>query len=309
MPDWSKKIASKIVPAGDISNNSEFVFEFEEKAVLYADKSYAFIVGCYDPDATIQIATLGEKTLNSGKWMTSQPYNVGVMLKSANAETWTPIQNSDIRFEIYSTEFVNEQTFSYEPVDVVDATDLMFSLLDENFVGTNTSYSMTLLDASPVITMEVDPLTPYEIGYKYTGKVGLNATLKSNGLFSPTVSTDAQIMVGKVDQTSSYTSVGFEFDPDAYKIVVMVDRLSDGTSSSDVQIQILNSGSWNWVPMTLTSSDFIEDGWYEDTYELIIADHVPDVTQEISRVRINLDSNDVDDRIIIQSLRLNTLNL
>ena len=308
-PDNDKILTVQNYRAGDIADDSSFVYDFAEKMTMEAGKSYAFVIGCEDPNATVHVATLGERTLDSGEWMTTQAYTDGVMFNSSNDQTWSALQKSDMRFEISSTSFESARSFEFVPVNVTDATDLMFLSVSNKSTGNNISYDISLLDLGPKVIENVAPFEQIPLGQEYTGQVQLIANMTSDGQSSPELNLDGEIVAGKVEVDSTYTSVGFKFDPTDEKIVVYCDRISPGASSYTVEVQILQAGAWNWVPVPLDTSEMIGEDWYEDKFELDIQGETPDVNQNITRVRLNLSSGNVYDRIILSSLRLNTLNL
>lgn len=68
---------------------------------------YAMVLLTDDPIHAVGLAQLGRFDSNANAFVTSQPYTIGTMLKSSNASTWTPVQDSDLTFRIYGANFTS----------------------------------------------------------------------------------------------------------------------------------------------------------------------------------------------------------
>lgn len=68
---------------------------------------YAMVLLTDDPTHAVGLAELGKFDSNVGAFVTSQPYTIGTMLKSSNASTWTPVQESDLTFRMYGASFTS----------------------------------------------------------------------------------------------------------------------------------------------------------------------------------------------------------
>ena len=308
LPDASKILAVVEVPVGNIVSGSPYTFELGDKITCVAGKSYAFIVGCDDSVGEVRVARLGERTLNTGIWLTSQADTVGVFFNSSNGMTWSPIQEEDMMFEIYSTTFENEREFVFNSVNVENMTDIMIFTEEEVREGTSLTYSVTLDNTNPLRVYEVDPSKQYRLGLTYTGPVTIKAKMVSNGKYSPALNPNAQLVVGTTDIVSTYTSKAFEFDPNDQKIIAYLDILKESGTSYSIQCQIKQGNVWDWVDMVVVDGKELGDGWREEKYELDLSSNVPDIDQEITRVRINLNSDSPSHKIFISDLRLNSLN-
>lgn len=70
------------------------------------------------------MAELGKYDAVHERWVTSQPYQVGVLLSSSNASTWTPHQDRDLTFRLLGARFtatIVTKTGDYSDVTVIDA--------------------------------------------------------------------------------------------------------------------------------------------------------------------------------------------
>lgn len=109
---------SAVVPFGEITipaasiNVSETsatatTFAFDAPIYLQPEQEYAFIVRSNSVENRIWLSKLGDNDLISGKKIDKQPA-VGVALKSANASTWTPMQDKDIKFTLKALTFMSD---------------------------------------------------------------------------------------------------------------------------------------------------------------------------------------------------------
>lgn len=68
---------------------------------------YAMVLLTDDATHAVGLAELGKFDAAAGAFVTSQPYTIGTMLKSSNASTWTPVQESDLTFRMYGANFTS----------------------------------------------------------------------------------------------------------------------------------------------------------------------------------------------------------
>lgn len=92
--------AAQVKVTGDKDNfKSGTVFKFPVPIVLEQDQQYCFVVQSNSNAYNLYMASQGEASFETKKVIFEQPY-IGVMFKSANNFTWTPMQNSALKFRI-----------------------------------------------------------------------------------------------------------------------------------------------------------------------------------------------------------------
>jgi hypothetical protein len=74
---------------------------------LQAGVEYAMVLLTDDPVHAVGLAELGKLDAAANQFVTSQPYTIGTLLKSSNASTWTPVQESDLTFRMYGAQFTS----------------------------------------------------------------------------------------------------------------------------------------------------------------------------------------------------------
>lgn len=81
-------------------------FKFSDPVFLKTGEEYSIIVSSNSGDYRCWYAILGETDIVSGKRIEKQEY-LGTFFTSANAYTWTPQQEQDLKFRINRAEFFN----------------------------------------------------------------------------------------------------------------------------------------------------------------------------------------------------------
>jgi len=308
-PDTDKTISLTTVPVGDIVDGGSYEFKLEDKVTVVGGKYYAFIVGCDDAIGSVRVAELGERTKNTGIWLTSQANNKGTFFNSSNNKTWSVMQKEDMMFEIFSTTYNSTRDVVIGTQSVTNITDFMLIADADISEGNSIEYKVELLDAQPMKVMMIDAHRQYRFNTTYTGNIRVTALMKSNGKYSPILTPDAQLAIGKTDITSSYTSKGIEFDALDKKIIVYVNNLIETGASYKIQIQLKQGSVWNWVDATILNGKEIGDGWREERHELNLTTNAPDADQTLSRVRIVMNTDKPYHKMFISNLRLNNINI
>lgn len=91
------------VTANNLDNTNSTTFTFPSPVYLQESREYCFVIMANCNEYYVHYGKLGERDDNDDM-ITQQPYG-GVMFKSANASTWTPMQDSDLKFVINRAEF------------------------------------------------------------------------------------------------------------------------------------------------------------------------------------------------------------
>jgi hypothetical protein len=74
---------------------------------LQAGVEYSMVLLTDDAEHAVGLAELGKFDSAAQQFVTSQPYTIGTLLKSSNASTWTPVQESDLTFRMYGARFTS----------------------------------------------------------------------------------------------------------------------------------------------------------------------------------------------------------
>ncbi|HUT54336.1 MAG TPA: hypothetical protein VM658_13185 [bacterium] len=115
-------LAEKVVAPGEVVLNAETKIAFADPFYAQANTSYAVVLLTNSNNYKVRIATLGQ--LGQNGVITSQTYTAGVLLESSNAETWTPLNGSDLTMKIYGYDFQPSGEVRFQPITGVQFSDL-----------------------------------------------------------------------------------------------------------------------------------------------------------------------------------------
>ena len=152
-----------------------------------------------DGDAAVRVAELGKYDATHARWVTSQPYQVGDLLSSSNASTWTPHQNRDGPSKFWShfsvTHAFAENTRTVDLGSVTSVSDLI-ALANVERVASDIDVQHTLKEQDGTEHKLSDDM-PIALQARVTGPLGVKALLSGSALRSPVVYPDIQIVLGK----------------------------------------------------------------------------------------------------------------
>lgn len=113
--------AEKVNAPSEINLGSETKISFDDPFYAEANTSYAVVLLTNSTNYKVRTSTL-VKTSRQGI-ITRQTYAEGVLLKSSNAKTWTPLNGSYLTMKLYGYEFENEGTVQFQLVSSVQFSD------------------------------------------------------------------------------------------------------------------------------------------------------------------------------------------
>ena len=247
---------------------------------LEANHEYALVVACDDADTALAIAELGKYDSSTQRWVTSQPYQVGVLLSSSNNSTWTAHQDRDLTFRLLAATFsATTRAIALPDVTVTACNEVMvMARVQRPSAETDVRFELTLPDVAQtkIVVAENQPVI---LPATVTGVIQWRALLSGSTVFSPRLFPDVELVCGSRLANSTYISraipAGVNCTATAY-----LDVLTPGNSSLIVEAQ---NGS-SWTAMTLTSGTPVGDGWETRKYQL---DGFSPADQE-TRVRLTL---------------------
>ena len=115
-------MAEKVVSSDEISLSGETKITFDDPFYAEANTSYAVVLLTNSTNYRVRIATLGQMGQNGV--ITRQTYAQGVLLESSNAETWTPLNGSDLTVKIYGYDFQPSGEVRFQPVTGAQFSEL-----------------------------------------------------------------------------------------------------------------------------------------------------------------------------------------
>ncbi|MCL2020937.1 MAG: DUF4815 domain-containing protein [Betaproteobacteria bacterium] len=273
---------ARIEAGAIITNGNHTTILFPFPVLLNADTEYALTVLTTDPAAALAVAELGKYDDRARKWVTSQPYQVGVLLSSSNASTWTAHQDRDMAFRLLRASFApHTRNIDLGSVAVTDATDLMLLPLTEiTDAAATATYTLTLPDARQIV---VSGQQHVSLDAPVTGAIGIAAQLTGNALFSPVLYPGSQLVSGTIADESVYISRAIPAGQNA-RVRVIFDALIP--SGAGVAVDVAGIGaSAPWISAAFSAARPVNNGYVEHIYE------VADISSDMVRVRLTLTGN------------------
>jgi hypothetical protein len=266
---------ARLAPS-EISTVSHTRVVFPSPVWLDGGLEFAIVVLTDDADASLAVAELGKLDPTTGTMTTSQPYQVGVLLSSSNASTWTPHNDRDLAFRLLACRFTSPtRTVALGTVDASGVTDLV-SLASIEMPATGTAAGLVAV-ADGGATYQLPPQVPVGLAAPLTGNLAMSLQLAGTEKTSPIVYPGMAVALGTQAASGVYVSRSFAVGSSS-KVAVRFQAMTPGTSAILVEIQI--SGVWTTVP--LDSAADAGGGWSERTHKLA------SVTTTTTKLRITL---------------------
>lgn len=262
MPTQTVLAEGDIMPAS-INVNGTSTRMTWQPVWLEAGHEYAIVLLTDDADAAVRVAELGKYDATHARWVTSQPYQVGLLLSSSNASTWTAHQNRDLTFRLLGARFTeNTRTVDLGSVIATSVSDLI-ALANVERVASDTDVQFTLTEQDGTEHKLSDDL-PIALRARITGPLNVKALLSGSVLRSPVLYPGIQIVLGNMSETADYVTRAIPAGSNS-KVTITYEALMTGTADVKIYIQKAD-GTWQLVD--LTTGKAVGDNWVERTHIL-----------------------------------------
>lgn len=256
---------------------------FTRPVPLDAGTEYALVVLCDDATTALALAELGKFDPTAQAYYTSQGFNVGVLLSSANASTWTAHQDKDMAFRLHAARCsATQHLVDLGSCNVDAATDLLLlSLIETPQAAARVDYTLALPDGSHVTVADGQPL---RLPAPLTGAVGITARLAGAERCSPVLHPGIQLVAAKVGANGDYISRAINAGNNS-RVRVIFDALMPGGSSVVAAVADASADASieaYWVNAANTKAVPMGDGWVEMQNELA------NISAAAVRVRLRL---------------------
>lgn len=259
---------------------------------LEANTEYALVILTDDPDHAVAVAEMGKYDARAGRWITSQPYRIGVLLSSSNASTWTAHQTHDLCFRLLGAAFAaTTREVTLGTVTAAQASDII-ALANVERPETETDIQIVLTDGAGN-SATVGAEQPVALSQRWDGDVTVRARLTGTPTATPILYPGLQAVFGILQDTATYVSREIE-TPSASRLTVIYEALTPGNATVTVDAQDDTDG---WVPVPVSGGTPVGDGWREMTCALT------PYTASDTRVRLTL-SGSVAWRPRVRNLRV-----
>ncbi|MEJ6474126.1 hypothetical protein [Pseudoalteromonas piscicida] len=253
----SSKLASEDINLGEQPTLFAFTPTF-----LNADQEYALVVLTDGAQHSVAIAELGK--LDQGhNWVTSQPYQVGVLLSSSNASTWTPHQDKDLTFRLKAAKFTQPSVrVELGEVEVAQVTDLMLlAVVQRPSAETQVTFELTYPAGNKEKVLNVQEWQPNSLGEVITGKVQVCAILTGTQRLTPLVFAGTQCVHGQVADAGDYVSRELRCRLGGDLTVTF-----EANIQSHAEVQVFMQKGEDWLLLEQESSSVLSDGWQQFSY-------------------------------------------
>lgn len=252
--------------------------------LLAAGREYALVLICNDPDTAVSIAELGAADIDSARWVTSQPYQVGVLLSSSNASTWTPHQDRDLTFRLLAADYTSaERVIDLGSANVVGATDLMvMGYADSPAPGASMVFELEFPGTGGQTVRVADGQVIW-LGAPYTGAVQVRARLRTNAGMAAVLHPGVQLIAGALQAAGNYITPMVTAGANSRVRVIFDAEIPPG-SAVHVHCQGSAEGA-AWVEVPYLTSSAATAGVREIQHEL------DGFTADRLRVRLSLSGN------------------
>lgn len=242
-------------------------------ALVQARREYAIVVLCDDAITALAVAELGKQDPVSG-YVTAQPYQVGVLLSSSNASTWTAHQDRDLTFRLLAAQFTElERVIDLGTADLVDATDLMvLGFAERPTAAANLTFDVEFPperfpDAKPgesVVRLSDGQVV--WLGAPFTGQVKVRARITGERDAAAILGPGVQLIAGKLEGEGTYITRAVTASGQNTLVVVFEADIPGG-SAVQVHAQAAEAGA-PWVPVPYESANTHTAGVREITHRL-----------------------------------------
>lgn len=260
---------------------------------LEAGTEYAIVILCNDAKTSLALAEMGKFDATQQTWVSSQPYNVGVLLSSSNATTWTAHQSSDLTFRLLTADYTEtERTIDLGSVELpAGTTDLILRGLAElPSSSCRVEYQLTMPDGTQVT---MSPEQGLSLTNTISGSVNVKAKLYGSKTSSPVLWPGTQIVSGQMATTADYVTRSV-VARNAIKAILVYDAYIPAGSSVTPQIQVDNGA---WKNMTASNTVIGDEGWSEYTFNTDLSNN------NLIKVRLTLTGTPAA-RPFVSSIRL-----
>lgn len=205
------------------------------------DNEYALVVLCDDAITALAVAELGKFDALRQTWITSQPYQVGVLLSSSNASTWTAHQDRDMTFRLLEASFApSSRQLDLGTTNVNGATEVIVLALEENpTANTRVEYDLTLPGGEKHTVAAGQPV---RLSQAVSGTVAVSAKLAGDDAATPLLWPGTQLVSGTAKLNADYYSRSIPAGG-ATKAVLIYDAVIPSGATVLPEIQI-NNGAW-----------------------------------------------------------------
>jgi hypothetical protein len=271
-------IAETTILGSQITTENAYVrASFAAPLYLEGGVEYFIVLLTNDADHAVRIAELGKFDSVAQRWVSAQPYTVGVLLSSSNALTWTAHQEKDLTFRLVGADFSQTQrTINLGSLTVSSMTDLLVIAPVELPSDATSVFFRYTRSTGEVFTLSPGQAVNFATSINDTMQV--QAILNGSATESPILFPGVQSVVGSLDTSGTYVGRQFQVGAGGSTLRVVFDAKISGTAN--VVPQYDRNG---FQSLTLAKVTPLGDGYAEYVYQ-----DTGLVNVNATKVRLNL---------------------
>lgn len=261
--------SESVLKASDVNLSptglTETIVDFEQPVYCKADESYCFTILSDSNLYAMFIAELGKVDLNTGTFVTSNPYTVGVLFSSSNASTWTAHQTMDLKFKLYRAGFTGNGEVIFENVSASAMTGIVLAASSVDYKNQGVEWYYKI--GSTGAWNNIEAFTDWDLGGQVTD-ITVKAVIKSSSYMSPLIANDCvNIVALSIKSSGSYVSRQVEMSEAFTNVKVMINlALPTGTTCSVYTQCEDDPSNGGWVLMSSPTITPISEEYSQYTY-------------------------------------------
>ncbi|WP_068634901.1 DUF4815 domain-containing protein [Thauera butanivorans] len=247
--------------------------------LLQAGREYVLVIMCNDATTAVAVAELGKYDRDNGRWVTSQPYNVGVLLSSSNATVWTTHQDRDLMFQLLAASYFElERRVPLGAIELNEATDIMVTgYADRPSVDAGLVFEVAMPDGS---TLMLGDGQVARLAAPVSGDTTVVAVLSGSHTSAAVLEPGVQLISGHLHETDNYVTPAINAGAGG-TLRVVFEALIPGGASIAVRMQADDDGA-PLINVPYLSAAAQAAGFLEISHEL------PGITADRLRVHLLL---------------------
>jgi Domain of unknown function (DUF4815) len=268
----------------NVNTNGPTRIEFAP-VLLEANREYALVILTADDKHALAIAELNGFDKAAQTFVTRQPYQVGVLLASSNASSWTPVQQADLTFRLLGCEFTTTQKLlSLGKITLNSASELL-ALADVERISAQTNVDFVLRGPDNQV-FDLGEQTPISLNNHISGEFSIEAILTGTSTASPILFPGIQAVAGNLQQSGTYVSRAIIVPPN-FGITVTFDCFEPGVSAVKLEVQT-GTNNETWQTATLTKAIDLGEEVEERSYKLTGLTAFASGLETVTRLRLTL---------------------
>lgn len=214
------------------------------------EKTVVFLTN--DPDHAIAVAELGKFDAHLQRWVTAQPYQVGVFGSSSNNRAWTVHQELDAYFKAKKAVFTQStRTIQLGTINASQVTDIL-ALAGVDIPAAATGVDL-IFERPNGQQIKVAPGAVVSLDTALNEDLIVKAVLRGVANASPILFPDPLIVLGALSATDTYVSRAFTCGTNRTIQAEYRARIP-GTATVKIEVQ-KTDGTWQLVPQDAVYDD------------------------------------------------------